>query len=328
MMLCATFFVEAQDPHFSQFFSSPLTLNPALTGKFDGTLRVAGNYRNQWPAFNNVYTTSTVSVDFAILKKKLPDFDTWGVGILALTDQSGGGILKNNYIGLSTSYHKALDEDGFQQIGIGFQGTYGQKRLDNSKLVFEDQLTPFGFTNITQEVFTNKQVNVSYFDLNAGVLYNGSTNGYNNFYLGASMYHINRPKESFQGGNFVLNARTTIQGGGKIPVGTYNYIHFAANHSMQAKAHNTMAGAAYSLNVNNSEDDPTNVYLGCWYRLNDAVIPYVGLEFGELHVGASYDVNVSSLKPASNSRGGVEVSLIYIRKYTDPSMKKLNCPKF
>ena len=26
----------AQDPHFSQFFSSPMTLNPAFTGKFNG----------------------------------------------------------------------------------------------------------------------------------------------------------------------------------------------------------------------------------------------------------------------------------------------------
>src|ERR1700687_6448271 len=93
MMLCITFFVKAQDPHFSQFFSSPLTLNPALTGKFDGTLRVAGNYRNQWPAFNNVYTTYTVSVDMPILKNKLPDYDTWGLGILALKDQAGAGVL-------------------------------------------------------------------------------------------------------------------------------------------------------------------------------------------------------------------------------------------
>nr|MDQ6904192.1 PorP/SprF family type IX secretion system membrane protein [Bacteroidota bacterium] len=145
-LLFATFFANAQDPHFSQFFASPLTLNPALTGKFDGTVRVAGNYRNQWPAFNNVYTTSTLSVDFGILKNKLPENDTWGLGILALTDQAGGGILTNNYMGISTSYHKALDEDGFQQLGIGFQGTYGQKRLNNNKLVFEDQLTPFGFT--------------------------------------------------------------------------------------------------------------------------------------------------------------------------------------
>jgi len=52
------------------------------------------------------------------------------------------------------------------------------------------------------------------------------------------------------------------------------------------------------------------------------------LEFGEFHVGATYDVNVSSLKPASNMRGGAEISLIYIKQHKDPNHKKLNCPKF
>src|SRR5664279_1851683 len=189
-LLLMSFFANAQDPHFSQFFASPLTLNPALTGKFDGTLRVAGNYRNQWPAFNNVYTTSTLSVDFGILKNKLPDFDTWGVGILALTDKAGSGVLTNNYIGLSTSYHKALDEDGFQQLGIGFQGMYGQKQLNTGKLLFEDQLTPFGFTGVTQEIFNNNNLNIKYLDVNAGLMYSSSTNEQNNFYIGASMYHI------------------------------------------------------------------------------------------------------------------------------------------
>src|SRR5215210_5161480 len=151
--LCISLYVKGQDPHFSQFFSSPLTLNPALTGKFDGNLRVAGNYRNQWPAINNVYTTSTLSVDFAVMQKNLPENDTWGVGILALTDKAGGGILTNNYVGISTAYHKALDEDGYSQIGAGFQATYGQKSLDNSKLLFEDQLTPFGFTGVSADIF-------------------------------------------------------------------------------------------------------------------------------------------------------------------------------
>jgi hypothetical protein len=50
--------VAAQDSHFSQFFSSPLTLNPAFTGKFFGTYRVAGNYRNQWPTINNAFTSA------------------------------------------------------------------------------------------------------------------------------------------------------------------------------------------------------------------------------------------------------------------------------
>lgn len=318
----------AQDPNFSQFFASPLTLNPALTGKFDGVYRVAGNYRNQWPTINNAFTTMTASVDFGIMKNGIPETDQFGVGIMAFSDKSGNGVLQNNNAAISVAYHKGLDENGYHQIGAGFQGVYLNKRLDVSKVYFEDQLTSSGFTGVTSESFSSQQVNLNYFDLNAGVFYNGTTNGYNNFYIGASMYHINRPKESFQKGDFLLSARTTIQAGGKIPVGSYNYLHFAANHSMQAKAHNTMIGGAYAMNVNGDEDNPTNVYLGTWIRFNDAIIPYIGLEFGEFHLGASYDVNTSSLKPASNVRGGGEISLIYIKKYVDPNAKKLNCPKF
>ena len=68
-----------------------------------------------------------------------------------------------------------------------------------------------------------------------------------------------------------------------------------------------------------------------WARFNnvsDAIIPYIGLEFGDVHFGATYDVNISSLQPASNSRGGIEISLIYIKQPVDRSLKKLNCPKF
>jgi len=34
------------------------------------------------------------------------------------------------------------------------------------------------------------------------------------------------------------------------------------------------------------------------------------------------------LKPASNARGGMEISLIYIQRPSDPDAKKLNCPRF
>lgn len=319
----------AQDPNFSQFFASPLTLNPALTGKFDGVYRIAGNYRNQWPSINNAFTTATVSADFGILKDRIPDYDQFGVGIMGFTDRAGNGALVNNYVGLSLAYHKALDENGYHQVGAGFQGSYTNKRLDVSSLKFGDQLTANGFTGLSQENFNGYNLNLSYFDMNAGIFYNGSTNGYNNYYAGVSMYHLNRHKEVFSDtGYYNLSIRTTFQVGGKIPVGTYNYLHVAANHSMQANARNTMIGAAFSLNVNNDEENPTNVYLGSWYRFEDALIPYIGLEFGEWHFGASYDINTSPLKAASNSRGGVEVSLIYIKKPVDPNAKKLNCPKF
>ena len=324
--------LNAQDPNFSQFFASPLTLNPALTGKFDGSFRVAGNYRNQWPTINNAFVTKTASIDFGILKNKLADVDQLGVGILALTDQAGDGVMVTNSAGLSFAYHKGLDENGYHQIGAGFQGTYVNKRLDINKVDFEDELTPLGFTGVTNEVFSNQQINVSYVDINAGFLYNGSTNGYNNFYLGASMYHINRPKESFLGADFLLTPRVTLQAGGKIPIGSYHSFNISTNYSFQANAKNFVAGGTFSYNVNSNIENPTNVFLGAWTRIssiyNDAVIPYFGLEFKSIHIGYSYDINVSPLKSASNSVGGNEISLIFIKKPSDPNTKKLNCPRF
>ena len=46
-----------QDIHFSQFYSSPLTLNPAYTGNYEGNWRVMSNYRTQWSAIAEPYKT-------------------------------------------------------------------------------------------------------------------------------------------------------------------------------------------------------------------------------------------------------------------------------
>lgn len=317
----------AQDPHFSQFFSSPLTLNPALTGKFDGNLRAAANYRNQWPAFNNLYVTYTGSVDFRILKNQIPETDTWGVGILALSDKAAGNFMTNNYVALSTSYHKSLDEDGFQQIGIGFQGTYGAKRLDNSKAYFEDMLTPFGFTGVTQEVFYAENLNVDYFDLNAGILYSGSTTGDNNFYAGASVYHVNRPKESFLNSGWTLDPRVTVHGGGYFPIADNVKLHTSAIAQFQNRASEIVVGAAAAATADDDVINPTSIYLGAWYRFDDALIPYFALEFAGMRIGASYDINLSSLKSASQSRGGLELSIIYIHKSAEGG-RGMPCPVF
>ncbi len=320
---------QAQDPGFSQFFASPLTLNPALTGKFEGNVRVAGNYRDQWPSISKAFVTSTVSVDMGILQNRLSEVDTWGVGIMAMTDRTANGILTSNYFSVSTAYHKGLDENGLHQIGVGFQGTYAGKRLDGGKLDFEEELDQLGgWTNPTNEPINGRSINVNYFDFNAGMLYSGSTNGYNNFYFGTSFYHINRPKESFNGFYYLLSPRLTFQGGGYFPVGQYNTLHLSALHSRQAGyARNTVFGGALAINVNQDEVLPTNVYFGSWFRFGDALIPYAGLEFGDFRLGATYDINISSLKTASQSRGGVEISLIYIKKHAEPR-KNIPCPKF
>jgi type IX secretion system PorP/SprF family membrane protein len=309
-----------------------MTLNPALTGKFNGTLRVAGNYRDQWPEINNAYITSTISVDMPIAKNHLPENNTWGIGIMGMTDRTANGILTSNYISLSTAYHLALDEDGYHSLGVGFQGTYGSKMLDGTKLHFEDQLDPQGgWTIPSLDAISTHQVNINYFDMNLGMLYNGSTTGANNFYFGTSVYHINTPKQSFLGIDTIkIHPRYTVHGGLSQPVSNGSYLHFSGLYSNQAGANEFVLGGAWSVNVNHDTDNPTNFYAGSWVRFSnvtDAIIPYVGMEFGSFSLGITYDVNISALKTASESRGGIEISLIYIKKPSD-GKKQIPCPRF
>ena len=318
--------LQAQDPHFSQFFASPLTLNPAFTGKFDGSWRLAANHRDQWPSIAKAYVTTSASIDFPILTSRIPENDVFGIGISGVSDASANDQLKLNYGSLSMSYHKALDENGYNTIGAGFQGTYSSMTLDVSNLTFESMLTQNGFTDISKREVLSNGNNQSYFDLNAGLLFSGSSNGENNYYLGASMYHINRPKVSFKDNNWLLSGRVTVHGGGTFYLSDVVSVSTSVIHQIQAKASETTLGGALGLNANNDNVNPTNVYLGSWIRFNDAIIPYIGLEFGGLRIGASYDINTSSLKAGTGSRGGSEISLIYIKRPAES--RGIPCPRF
>jgi type IX secretion system PorP/SprF family membrane protein len=197
--------------------------------------------------------------------------------------------------------------------------------LDFNKLTFEDQLTQNGFTGTTAERLNNGDTQ-NYLDVNAGILFSGSSTGSDNYYLGASIYHINRPNLSFIDKVWNLSSRVTIHGGYSFPMNDQLSLNTSVIHQIQNNASETLAGAAIAANLNGDSDHPSSVYFGTWIRMNDALIPYVGIEVKGLRIGASYDINSSSLKAATVSRGGSEFSLIYIKKSSQ--IKSIPCPKF
>jgi type IX secretion system PorP/SprF family membrane protein len=308
-------------------------LNPAFTGKFNGTWRLASNFKNQWGGIldnADSYKTQSVSFDLPLLKKSIPENDVLGVGLSGLSDQSGGGALKLNYGSVSLSYHKALDEDGYNTIGAGFQGTYSSIGLDVSKLTFEDELQQTGFQQGTSGEYLGANPltgrNINYFDVNAGILYSGSSNGENNYYLGFSLYHINRPSLSFKNKDWFLTTRSTVHGGGSFPISDILDLNVSFIQQFQNKATETILGGALAILANGDPENPTNLHIGTWMRLNDAIIPYLGLEVGGLRIGASYDATNSALKTASTNVSSYEFSLIYTKRPVE--IKGIPCPRF
>jgi len=323
----------AQDVHFTQYFTSPLTLNPAMTGLVPDDIRFAANYRTQWSSVSpNPYITGTASFDMAMLKGKLPEGDALGVGLLMLYDKSGTGGLTNTTAGLSLAYHKAFGYDRQQHISIGMQADYVSKSLDFSKLTFEDMYVNGAPTNLTSQVFP--KTTLSYPDFNGGIMYSGKIADHATGYVGYSYYHLTNPTESFLDDNVTIHSRQTGYLGGSFDMNENTVLYASALYQSQASASEIVVGAAVGFVLNPGHDEEfqknTVFYLGGWYRYGDAVCPYVGLEWSKMRFGVSYDVNVSSFTPATGGAGAYEISLIYfgrINRHEKNPQYNWSCPK-
>ena len=325
-----------QDPHFSQFYASPMTLNPAMTGGIPGYIRVAGNFRSQWAAVSTPFYTASAAMDMKILTSRGEhDYDAHnflGVGIMGLTDQSNNGSLKANYISTSISYNQQLDRLGNYRLSAGFQGTFVNKALDYSKLTFGQQLTPYGYDINLPNGEPRPGFNISYLDYQAGILFSGRTDERGSmWYIGGSMYHIGQPNETISGQNNPLKHRIALHGMYNYPVDDLDRVYLSALYMKSSFMEERTVGVVYSRNIDGEEDDNTlgrSVQLGVWYRFQDAMIPYIGLQLKAYKIGLSYDVNVSTLTTASNFRGGFELTMVYnfMDDENDRLVSRVLCP--
>ena len=315
----------AQDPHFSQFFASPLTINPANTGNFSGTLRAALNSRTQLPEFNNPYATKTLSLDAPILKKYIKEDDKLSVGLLILSDQSGNKLLNDNNIAASVSYSKALDENANHSIALGFQVNYSMYRFDPLKANFEDQLTAGGFTGSSAEMILGNNFTKNTTDVNAGVLYTGSTSDNNIFYAGASYYHFAKPTVGFITPTYFTNSRINIHGGAYFSLSDAASLHTSFQYQKQGQTNELLVGGAFSYYL--GTENGLELYAGLWSRVKESMIPYVGLEWNHIRAGFTYDMAAGTTLASSRFYQSSEFSLIYILDNKSKAFK-LRCPKF
>jgi type IX secretion system PorP/SprF family membrane protein len=314
--------LQAQSYHFSQFFSTPLLTNPANTGLIDGSYRVASNFRSQGKSAANPFFTGYVSADASLLNNILPRGHKAGAGVFVMTDKTLGGASQTNSIGLSAAYHVGLDEYGENSLGLGFQGTYNQRRIDFNRLSFGSQFGFDGYDATLPTGETINNINRAYFDVNAGLVYQANLEN-KSFFIGGAVYNILRHKDNMIADEFKMPTRYVVQAGGQVFAGEFAKVYFSLTHMGQAKASETTAGGAFGLQLTEREIK-NEINFGVWYRYKDAIIPYIGYYYDGFQIGLSYDHTVSDLKTASQVKNGYELTLIY--KAGDKSKLKTQVP--
>jgi Bacteroidetes-specific putative membrane protein len=300
-----------QDPSFSQFFSSPLNINPALTGMINSDWRGIANIRVEWIDPASPYNTSTASFDGKILQDKISESSIFGLGGMIMYDEGMTGTLKSTYASLDAAYNiKIAEQGGDHRLGIGVGLTYGHKQVDYSQLTFAQQFTGYGFdTNLPtgEAAFSNMN---SYFSASAGLLYS-YVSRYSGFDFGAAAFHLNKPKQTVMSDpNQYLAPRYVIHGNYQNYL--YDKLEIFANgiYQTQSKANYFSVGGGLGYFLTEEGDENRVIAnAGVWYWSNNAIVPYIGLTYNQLQLGLSYDITTSKLASAARRPQTFEISI-------------------
>lgn len=300
----------AQDPSFSQFFASPLNINPALTANINSKWRLVSNFRDQWIGPASPYATGTVSFDSKIMKDKLPETNVLGLGGMLMYDYAMSGIHKSVYGSLNVSYNVTLSNDvGDHRLGIGVGGIYGSKRIEFHRLIFPEQFTGNGFdTNLPtgEAALVNMK---PYISSSAGITYSFTTER-TNVDVGVAAFHLNEPKQTvLEDPHQRLAMRKVAHANFETYLNDNILINTNGIYQYQAKASYFSVGGALGFFLNETGEDQV-LYLGLWYWSSNAMIPYIGLRYKSMQFGLSYDITISKLSQAEQKPKTFELSFI------------------
>jgi type IX secretion system PorP/SprF family membrane protein len=314
-----------QDLHFSQYYNAPMLVNPANTGfNPDFDFRAGVNYRSQWASVGSPYKTMSAWGDVKLLGNRIEN--GWvGLGGMLWKDQAGSGSLTGTTGLISLAYHQMLGYNSL--LSGGFSVGYTQKRIDVTKLTFDNQWNGVFFDAKipSLEPFATNQV--SYVDLQAGInyAYFASENFY--FNTGVSVMHINTPRETFfdaSVSNNEISRRYNVFLNASVKVADTWILNPNIYVSMVGNSKEILAGI--NANRDLGDNGARQFIMGVYYRNNDAIIPLFGYQINDLKMTFNYDATISSLSKSNLTRGAYEISIVKSGLFPSSQGRQTRCP--
>jgi type IX secretion system PorP/SprF family membrane protein len=298
---------QAQDPVFSQFYASPLQLNPAFAGSAMAPF-VALNYRMQYPGFSNggpAYSTFAGSYD-----QHLKGLNS-GIGLSVMSDDAGQGMVRKTYASAHYSYKVGITENIAARIGV--EAGFIQSTLDWNRLVFPDQIDastgaylPDGSKRPTSEV-RPQQLGKTLFDMSMGLVVYGER-----FHGGFVAKHLATPDEGY------INANQNLRIGLPVRFTLHGSYEIVVKKATRYKLGSFIAPTVLLVKQGDFAQFTMGSFLGLgpivgglWYRHaytnSESVILMMGFKQDAYRISYSYDYTIGSL--SGRTGGSHEISL-------------------
>lgn len=318
-----------QDPHYSQFYASPLTLNPALAGTAAGNYRIAVNYRDQWRgALDNPLKTFGVAGDLKFVmndREARPDIAAGG--FMFFSDQVGDFDLNTNQIAIMGAYHKSLSQKFDNYLGIGFQLGLLQKSINYEDLFFQDQFNAIDDFNLTTGELLPAN-NYAFLDFAVGLNYSIAPVKGKQYYAGLSYAHLTSPNVSFYRIDDTPNLDLVRDNAIHAKLTGYVGASFQTSENLEiqpralflSQGPHTEVNLGTNLKYKFSESDKTFIHFGPWLRFVqneeafgvESIVFSAGYELKNMLIGISYDHSISDLVTDRKGLNAFEISITYL----------------
>lgn len=313
----------SQDIHWSQFDYNPVFQNPANVGVFNGDYRFHANYRDQWRSVTVPFQTLSISGE---AKQIYKDFS---VGAFLLSDVVGDGSFSTIEFQPSISYTYKLTEDSTHLFRPGIQFGFNFRSFNSDAFYFDNQWNGQQLDENLASKENFHSTNKTNFTWGIGAGYEFQKGKRQRIVAGAGLFNINRPNQGFFGDKIKRDIRFNLFARAEYKIDFDWDILPSIQLNLQGKYREFNLGSQVRYILVDRLGVYRAVLGGIYMRSSDAVFLTAGMEYQNWWAGISYDINYSSLTPASRARGGIEFSLRYIiYKFKPKKIKHRVCPDY
>ncbi|BAX80292.1 hypothetical protein ALGA_1933 [Labilibaculum antarcticum] len=253
-----------------------LSVNPAFAGA-DKDIVVSAINRQQWVGFENAPVTTVFNISTPITFMGADH----GVGLTILSDKLG--FEKNTGMRFSYAYQKKIGESS---LNIGFSFGFQNNSLKGEWFVPDGD----GFSSPEDDlgsasVDDSKMV----FDLGLGIYYKTD-----NFYVGTSVSHLNKPNIGYNENIETYLARHYYAMAG------YRYELDESWEVLPSIFYKTDAVVS-QFDINTNIRYNKKIWGGVSYRVDDAIVGLLGVLFNNgIQIGYAYDISTSKIAKGSH----------------------------
>ncbi|MFM7222843.1 MAG: hypothetical protein ACKO03_05385 [Bacteroidota bacterium] len=313
LMLCGSqMHVNGQNLNYADVQTMNIWYNQAL--KSDRQADVRFNFRDIKYKSLLAFRNSNLLINVPLVKKEsrgnYATSNFFSATLAGSFDKSNKGVYKNNTGLIGVNYNQRLNTNNLF-LSIGFQTSFTNSILNMSGILLPDQFDEYGpIFNISSDPLRSGR-SFNWMSVNSGLALSQSTSSHE-WYLGASIRHMNRPfTDERKLDQFRLAPTLGIQAGYTVK-NDLNQLGIYSITNWKAEAAEYLFGARFSRILDAPSNDGfegSSLGFGIAFRVRDAIIPNLQLKLNKSTIGFHYDINISGLRAAGYSRQGFELVL-------------------